>query len=333
MTTKKTTKKGIPLPPKKAPHLTVLLNRVGGVEDRVHLLTVKEIHAVNAAMMAGRPLLVRGEPGTGKSQLALAAAISLNRAFVPHVIDSRTESRDLMWRFDAVRRLADAQLAGSLREDPEEARAALAEENYVQPGPLWWAFEPDSALQQCKKHSISTPHQDDEKVWANGSVVLLDEIDKAESETPNGLLEALGARSFTPQGWKQAIHAQGPSPLVIITTNEERALPDHFLRRCLVLHLGLPKDEKELKAFLLQRGEAHFKGVDKEILQKAADMLWDDREAALEAQITPRPGQAEYLDMIRAVIGMATTTAKQLELLNIVAPYTLKKNAHLDALG
>ncbi|MBF0583457.1 MAG: AAA family ATPase [Magnetococcales bacterium] len=323
-----TTKTRIDLPPAGASHLRVDFAGNSGLADQVHLLSVTEIHAINAAIAAGRPLLARGEPGTGKSQLARAAAKELGRVFISHVIDSRTESRDLMWNFDAVMRLANAQLTGALQQDIRQARQELAVENYLQPGPLWWAFDWADAESQAERVQVSPPPQPDGGVWQNGSVLLLDEIDKAESETPNGLLEALGARQFTPLGRSRPVCVQGGLPLVVITTNEERALPDAFLRRCLVLRLSLPTGEQELSELLMQRGKAHFPKASEELLRKAAEMLFQDRHAALEAQVTPRPGQAEYLDLLRAVLSLEHTKAKQLALLEVVAQYTLRK--HVD---
>lgn len=298
-----------------------------GHDDRVHLLQAQEIHAVNAAIAAGRPLLVRGEPGAGKSQLARAAAKALGRAFIKHVIDSHTESRDLMWTFDAVKRLAEAQLAGALREDVEKARAALTVEKFLLPGPLWWAFNWQEAESQAVAAQGACPVQPDGGDWRKGTVLLLDEIDKAEVEVPNGLLDALGAREFTPVGRGCAVHAVGAPPLVVITTNEERVLPDAFLRRCLVLHLNLPKEDEALRGFLAARGKAHFPKASPKLLRAAAEMLVEDRKAAIKDQVRPYPGQAEYLDLLRAALGLADTTREQLKLLEVVRAYTLRKHA------
>ncbi|MBF0423510.1 MAG: MoxR family ATPase [Magnetococcales bacterium] len=298
--------------------------------DRVHLLSAEEIHAVNAALSAGRPLLVRGEPGTGKSQLARAVAKELGRAFIPHVIDSRTESRDLLWTFDAVKRLADAQIIGTLSPDPAVARAELAVGNYLHPGPLWWAFNWDDANRQADRVQMAAPSQRDGGSWKKGCVILLDEIDKAESEVPNGLLEALGAREFTPFGRSDPVCATGVAPLVVITTNEERSLPEAFLRRCMVLFLSLPEGRESLIDFLMERGLAHFPELSEPLFRKAAEMLFVDRQVAIEAQVRPFPGQAEYLDMLRAVGGLAPgDEEKQMAMLDIVAKYALKKQAGL----
>lgn len=308
-------------------HRHVTLAVESGIADRVHLLGKGEISAVNAAIAAGRPLLVRGEPGIGKSQLARAAAKELGRAFVKHVIDSHTESRDLMWNFDAVRRLAEAQLAGALHEPPDEVRRNLAVERYLTPGPLWWAFDWADAACQCEIAQGTPPTQPDGGDWRKGCVMLLDEIDKAEAEVPNGLLEALGMREFTPMGRSAPVCAAGRPPLVVITTNEERMLPDAFMRRCLVLRLALPRDENGIRNFLVTRGRAHFPTADDTVLWQAAAMLAEDRQHAIHQQIRPWPGQAEYLDLLRAVLGLAPQPREQMAMLEEVRTYTLRKQA------
>jgi len=317
----------IALPESETSTVSVVFAADSGQADRVYLLGTAEIHAINAAIVAGRPLLVRGEPGTGKSQLARAAAKQLKRTFVQQVIDSHTESRDLLWTFDAVRRLADAQLASSLKEDSERVRDRLDVENYLHPGPIWWAFNWKNAEEQAKRVRIPSPPQRDGGDWHNGCVFLMDEIDKAESEVPNGLLEALGTREFTPFGRSEPVRSEGTPPLVVITTNEERMLPDAFLRRCMVLHLSLPKGGTELTDFLFLRGKAHFPDAAEAVVRKATELLLKDRQAAINAQIFPRPGQAEFLDLLRAVLGLEPGKEdEQLKLLDIVAQYTLRKH-------
>lgn len=316
----------IPLPTGGKLWVKVDFKGGGGVADQVHLLTVDEINAVNSAIAAGRPLLVRGEPGTGKSQLARAAAQKLGRVFVQHVVDSQTESRDLLWSFDAVQRLAEAQLAGVLGPNRGNVREDLKVARFIQPGPLWWAFDWPGAREQAKLSEAMEPIQNDGGSWERGSVFLLDEIDKAEPEVPNGLLEVLGNRAFTPKGYGGSVCANETLPLVIITTNEERALPDAFLRRCLVLRLQLPREEKLLKEVLMERGQVHFPEAGRAVLQKAADLLYDHRSKAMAARITPLPGQAEYLDLLRAVLKLADGEEEQKKMLDVVAQFTLEKN-------
>ena len=305
--------------------------------EQVHVFDQREIDAVHAALAARRPLLVRGEPGVGKTQLAKAVAMDLGRAFVQHVIDIRTESRDLLWHFDAVGRLADAQLRGALAgrsggksENVTAASAVLqrelAVEHYLHPRALWWAFNWEQARERAEQLKRPVPELLPGCDPANGVVVLIDEIDKAESDVPNGLLEALGAGCFTPQGMTEPVAISGPAPLVIITTNEERSLPDAFLRRCLVLVLSLPEGDEALADHLVARGQAHFRGADETVLREAAEQLIADRHAAEQQHWRPLPGQAEYLDLIRAVRHLAAQPDKQKELLRQIKRYVLRKH-------
>ena len=312
----------------------VFLDRPKAAPEQVHVFDQREIDAIDAALSARRPLLVRGEPGIGKSQLARAAAVDLGRAYVQHVVDSRTESRDLLWHFDAVARLADAQIKGALREPRIRCRGGLhqelAVENYLHPRALWWAFDWESARKQTiKARRPDEPPQLPDCDPKNGCVVLIDEIDKAETDVPNGLLEALGTGRFTPQGFTEPVMATGEPPLVIITTNEERALPDAFIRRCLVLHLRLPdvvKEEDKLIKHLIDRGKAHFENANFELLGEAAKLLIQDRRKAEQERWLPLPGQAEYLDLVRAVLDLGSDLEEQIALLDKVSRYVLKKH-------
>ena len=293
-----------------------------------HLFADRERNAVNAALAAGRPLLVRGEPGSGKSQLARAAAKGLGRAFVSKVIDARTESRDLLWSFDAVRRLADAQVLSTrgATMDAEAVEKALAELRYVTPGPLWWAFDWQKALSPADGIAVEPPIQSPGFSPDAGVVVLLDEIDKADSSVPNGLLDALGQGGFDgPAGLR--VECGAVPPLVVVTTNEERAVPDAFLRRCLVLHLELPRDKARLVEWLKRRGRAHFEAgeLGDAVLARAAEMLAEDRERLASQGLTP-PGAAEYLDLLRAVARSGRPAGEQLGLLGRIAEFALRKH-------
>ncbi|MCB1826458.1 MAG: AAA family ATPase [Candidatus Competibacteraceae bacterium] len=327
----------------------VELAPTGDMPEAVHQFGPRQIRAINAALAARRPLLVRGEPGSGKSQLARAAAKALGRVFISYTVDVRTESRDLLWHFDAVARLAKAQLLGALQRAHEPAASNARDKNdkaesetvsdplpiqdYLHPRPLWWAFNWDNALDQARAVGIPAPPQPDGGDPANGCLVLIDEIDKAEIDVPNGLLEALGAGCFHPQGCTEPVAATGIAPLVVITTNEERALPDAFVRRCLVLHLRLPTDPEKLAERLIARGRVHFdrggQRVSQQVLRHAAELLIKDRETARANHWLPLPGQAEYLDLVRAVITHARTAKAQKALLDKVAEFVLKK--HPDA--
>jgi MoxR-like ATPase len=340
----------------------------------------KARRAIYTALGANRPLLVRGEPGVGKTQLAEAAARALNRVFLSITVDSRTESRDLRYTFDAVRRLSEAQLLGALKVGPASElgsgsqtptsgtaktlpnRSALAglrrqldPRRFVVPGLLWWAFDWQSAQIQARRSRTSPLFTSaDWQAAKGGAVLLIDEIDKAETEVPNGLLEPLGSRRFgVPAGLPDVMMQADNPPLVIITTNEERALPDPFLRRCVVLTLRLPDEvptpspgqttassrrttskrasatsepKNPLVEFLVARGEAHFPSADNEVLRFAAKLIVADRTEARRSQ-TLLPGQAEFLDLIRAVLAAAPKKKGQIDRLEEFAEFVIRKQA------
>jgi MoxR-like ATPase len=319
----------------------------GGGPEQYHVFDRESAQAIRAALAAKRPLLVRGEPGVGKTQLAAAAAKVLRRPLVPYVVDARTESRNLLWSFDAVMRLADAQaassflnplhffgpnapegIAGPPARNKEILREALDVADYVHPGPLWWAFDWESALRQAVRCGTSPPSHDGQDAPENGRVVLIDEIDKADTDVPNGLLEALGAGQFSPQGQKEPVRIAGPFPLVIVTTNEERVLPAAFVRRCFVLHLRLPVDPRKLIELLVERAKVHFPRAGKKhepLFQEAARLVAGERALAQERFVKPLPGQAEYLDLLRAVLELGGSEEEQEQLVKSLAHYVLKK--------
>ena len=310
-----------------------------------HVFEADSLHALDAALAARRPLLVYGEPGIGKSQLALAAALRFERAYVHTVLDAHTEARELLWHHDAVARLAEAQLQGALPAANEQAlRARLKLSRYIRPGPLWWAFNWKSAADHLASGlaiECGPPTQPDKDLCdpGNGCVVLIDEIDKAESDVPNGLLEALGAGGFPVPGQSEPVSASGKPPLVIITSNGERSLPEAFVRRCLVLHLGLPDVAEQPVAFkdqLIGRGRAHFErqlaSLDDgdTLLRDAAELLAEDRLHAQQNQWRPLPGQAEYLDLLRAVLEVSAASGDGWrDVLGRISDFVLKK--HPDA--
>lgn len=258
--------------------------------------------AVNVALAAGRPLLVRGVPGTGKSSLARSLAEKLGWRFYPTTVSSRTTARDLISTFDTVARLADAQ-AG-----PKSLRPRSA---YVLPGPLWWAFDRDSAIRRgldpaeladAEAHGF-VPAEDPSplgqpagKPAAERAVVLIDEIDKADPDVPNDLLVPLGSFQFRIEEGPPVISAH--PPLVVITTNEERDLPRAFLRRCVILVLE-PPDPKGLRNI----ARAHFVDVDDGLLEEALKVYLKVRDTRL-AEAEPPPSVAELLDALAACRGL-----------------------------
>lgn len=318
-----------------APDVPVEVPAYGKLPKTVHVFEQLEIDAINAALASGRPLLVRGLPGVGKSQLARAAAAELGRAFVSTVVDAQVETDDLKWSFDTVERLAQAQLQQAIGADAKTARKNLDAKNFLRPGPLWWAFDWGMAEDQAKKTAVPLPEHPAKWQQDHGCVLLIDEIDKADSSVPNGLLECLGAGVFhAPGGLSISRNKAQQPPLVVVTTNEERVLPDAFLRRCMVVQLELPADEKKLIERLVARGKAHV-DVDapplaEDTLREAAKLLAEDRRRARGQNLCP-PGQAEYLDLCRAIAAMAKGDAtREAELLGRMRGFAYDKHPGAD---
>lgn len=239
--------------------------------------TERAVLTINAAMATRRPVLVRGPSGSGKSSMTRDVARVLGWDREQVVIDSRTTAQDLRWRVDLVSRLAEAQL-GELR-----TKASLDVDQFIHPGVIWWAFEPESAGEQ---HTKTTGAQRDPARLRAESVVLLDEIDKADPDLPNGLLEVLEEGTFSVDGRPHPVERpDGPSPLVFVTTNSERRLPDAFLRRCLELELGYPDRER-------MRSIAAVHDLDRRF-----DEVWEALFPSTE-EMTISP--AEFLDTITA---------------------------------
>lgn len=262
--------------------------------------------AVNVALVTGRPLLVSGPSGCGKSSLALNIALNLQRRYYEYVVTGDSESRDLIFKFDAVRRLNDAT-----------AKKIQKAQIYVEPGPLWWALDRQSARQRGKARELKATD------WANDpsptpgkdAVVLIDEIDKAEPDFPNNLLVPLGSLIFSvsPTGF---VLSGGRTPLVIITNNAERELPIPFLRRCVALTLPELTEAK-----LIEIARAHFKPEEHdddlfEAVAKHVTALVKDQ--SIEGA-NRRLSAAEYLDTVRACrdlrIGVGDDEFKRLSLI------------------
>jgi len=300
------------------------LKKMGSFAATRHRFDKDSLWALETARVTQRPLLLRGEPGIGKSQLAHAAAWVLNKQLLYTVVNAETEAQDLLYHFDSIERLADAQ-----------ARTVKPHAAYMTPGIFWWAFDYQHAKDhnsKMSKHPAPVPETPEGWQANKGSVVLIDEIDKAPSELPNALLEVLGNQGFRLPYLEQTICAQEPPPLVLISTNEERELPAAFVRRCLVLNFSLPSEQDEFIAFLAQRGQDHYadsikmeKIKGQTIYQAVAALVYQDRQQAAQLGM-PKPGQAEYLDTLKALGHLAKNdTARQDELLQQIQRYTLHK--------
>jgi MoxR-like ATPase len=232
--------------------------------------------AVNVALAAERPLLVAGPPGCGKSALAASIAREKDWTYLETVVTARTEARDLQWRFDTVRRLRDAT-----------AGRDLIPERYLERGVLWRAYE--------------------EAAQGRPAVVLIDEIDKADPDLPNGLLEVLGTGGFAvPElGLKVTAPADGPRPFVVVTTNRERDLAQPFVRRCVVLALHPPSADR-LVSVAAAWGLAT--DGDHALARSLAEEVERLNAEADEAD-EPFASIAEYLDALRTCLKLGITLA------------------------
>ena len=305
----------------------ITLEPVGSWPATMHEFEEDSIWAVNAALATGRPLLIRGLPGTGKSQLARAVAQELGRIFLYQVVNAQTTAQDLQYYDDAVSRLGNAQTLAGVT-DTSDIKRRLDPVRYLSPGILWWAFGWNSALEIYGKGTkvLSKPITSEGWQPEQGAVLLIDEIDKADADLPNGLLEILGNGAFSIPYLGEPIRVDqaGTQPLVIISTNEERELPPAFLRRCLVLHLELPRDPDELTRWLIRRGKVHHGDMDTNVMETAAQLTVDAVGQARNEGL-PQPGQAEFLDLLRALERLGGDSEDQSRVLDKISQFALKK--------
>ncbi len=217
--------------------------------------------AVNAAVTLERPLLVKGEPGTGKTELAKQVAQSLGLEMLEWNVKSTTKAQQGLYEYDAVSRLRDSQLGEERVHDVS---------NYIRKGKLWQAFEADSKV-----------------------VLLIDEIDKADIEFPNDLLQELDKMEFHVYETGQTIRARH-RPVVIITSNNEKELPDAFLRRCFFHYIRFPDMETMRKIV-----EVHHPGLKDALLTTALTQFYEIRE---QTGLKKKPSTSEVLDWLKLIL-------------------------------
>lgn len=217
--------------------------------------------AVNAAVTLQRPILIKGEPGTGKTQLAIEVAAALDMPLLEWHIKSTTKAQQGLYNYDAVARLRDSQLGDDRVHD-------IA--NYIVPGKMWEAFESDKQ-----------------------PVLLIDEIDKADIEFPNDLLQELDRMEFFVYETKQIIKARN-RPVIIITSNNEKELPDAFLRRCFFHYIKFP-DKKTMEQIV----DVHYPDLKKTLLREALEAFYKIRDVR---GLKKKPSTSELLDWIKLLL-------------------------------
>ncbi|MGX7925885.1 AAA family ATPase [Tsuneonella sp. HG094] len=217
--------------------------------------------AVNAAATLRRPLLVKGEPGTGKTVLACEVAKAIGAPLIEWNIKSTTKAHQGLYEYDAVARLRDGQLG---EERVHDIR------NYIKRGKLWEAFTSEEL-----------------------PVLLIDEIDKADIEFPNDLLQELDRMSFDVYETQETIAAK-ERPIVVITSNNEKELPDAFLRRCFFHYIKFP-DRDTMREII----EVHYPGIQKILVTKAMDVFYDIREVP---GLKKKPSTSELLDWLKLLL-------------------------------
>jgi MoxR-like ATPase len=217
--------------------------------------------AVNAAVTLQRPLLIKGEPGTGKTMLAEEVALGLNKRLIQWHIKSTTKAQQGLYEYDAVDRLRDSQLGDGKVHD-------IA--NYIKPGKLWEAFEAEEQV-----------------------VLLIDEVDKADIEFPNDLLVELDRMEFFVYETGQTIKAKY-RPIIIITSNNEKELPDAFLRRCFFHFINFP-DRDTMRQIV----DVHYPDIAQELVQEAMEVFFDVRSIP---GMKKKPSTSELIDWLKLLM-------------------------------
>ena len=273
-----------------------------------YLFSEPAVIAIDVALATRRPLLVAGPPGCGKSRLAEAMAALLGWNFLATTMTSHTRLEELTVEVDHLRRLHDAHCAAipAPAPDPDKpplpAAALKPDAAYYTPGIFWWAFDRRSASRRnlppdvAAAYLIGLDFPGRERAQPNGdenAVLLIDEIDKAEPDLPNDLLEPLDRRSVRLPDGRTLSAAAGQELLTVITTNRERELPKAFVRRCVTLVLGEP-DADGLTAI----AQAHQPQAEPARIRAIAKRIIEFRDKADKHGLRP-PGTSEFLDAVR----------------------------------
>ncbi|MGW7451990.1 AAA family ATPase [Streptomyces sp. NPDC054787] len=295
-------------------------------DGSVYSPTAEIITAVQVALITGRPLLLAGPPGCGKSSLAAFVARTLDFAYLEFVVTDESAPQDLLWGVDVIARLRDAQLASADGHVPPL-------HDYIDPGRLWWALDPASAARRgaVPDAKVARPcampvHIKGYEPRGAGAVLLIDEIDKAESSFCNGLLVPLGSRQFHVTDIDEPVQNgadRAPeNPLVIITTNGERDLPDAFVRRCVVLVVEGPDAERLEEIAVLHHPAI---AADAGLLARVRLLAQRFETGAKEHAST-----AEFLDLISVLLtlGEAGEDSEQWRLIErlVVEKPSVRKN-------
>ena len=264
-----------------------------------YLFSAEAVTALRVALVTQRPLLVAGLPGCGKTCLAEALAAEIGWTFLCETITSRTRLEKLTVEVDHLSRLHDAQRAAAIGG----ACALKADEAYYRPGVFWWALDRDSAsrhnlsaddARQCGICDVFPGIDRTRKAPPHGTVLLIDENDKAEPDLPNDLLEPLDRRRFRLPNGKDVSASPEHELLTVITTNRERELPQAFLRRCVSLVLDEPTPDR-----LVAIARKHYADANLGRVEALAAKMTGFRAKAREMGRRP-PGTSEFLDAVRA---------------------------------
>ncbi|NMT63762.1 AAA family ATPase [Marinobacter orientalis] len=217
--------------------------------------------AVNAAITLQRPLLIKGEPGTGKTLLAEEMAAALGKRLIPWHIKSTTKAQQGLYEYDAVSRLRDSQLGDEKVKDIS---------NYIVKGKLWEAFESEEQV-----------------------VLLIDEIDKADIEFPNDLLLELDRMEFFVYETQKLVRARH-RPIIVITSNNEKELPDAFLRRCFFHYISFP-DHATMQSIV----DVHFPGLQQQVVRDSLEVFFDVRKVP---GLKKKPSTSELIDWLKLLM-------------------------------